>query len=79
MQNVAKYARATKVEIQLQDGDGRLGFAVADDGIGFDFNGGTGSGLTNMRDRLDALDGSLQVRSSPGSGTTISGSIPLGS
>ncbi len=77
MQNVAKYARATRTEIRLQDGEGRLAFSVSDDGVGFDVDAATGSGLTNMRDRLDALGGSLQVRSSPGAGTTISGSIPL--
>lgn len=77
MQNVAKYARATRAEIRLQDGEGRLAFSVTDDGVGFDFDAATGSGLTNMRDRLDALGGSLHVRSSPGAGTTISGSIPL--
>ena len=77
LQNVAKYARATSAEIRLQDGEGRLAFTVTDDGVGFDVHGAAGSGLTNMRDRLDALGGSLQVRSSPGGGTTISGSIPL--
>ena len=77
MQNVAKYARATRAEIRLQDGEGRLAFTVTDDGVGFDVDAATGSGLTNMRDRLDALGGSLRVRSSPGAGTTISGSIPL--
>jgi signal transduction histidine kinase len=77
LQNVAKYARATRAEIRLQDGEGRLAFTVTDNGGGFDVHGAAGSGLTNMRDRLDALGGSLQVRSSPGAGTTISGSIPL--
>lgn len=77
LQNVAKYARATRAEIRLQDGEGRLAFTVTDNGVGFDVHGAAGSGLTNMRDRLDALGGSLQVRSSPGAGTTISGSIPL--
>jgi signal transduction histidine kinase len=77
LQNVAKYARATRAAIRLQDGKGRLAFTVTDDGVGFDVHAAAGSGLTNMRDRLDALGGSLQVRSSPGAGTTISGSIPL--
>jgi len=78
MQNVAKYAGATKVEVRLDDGDGSLSFAVQDDGVGFDISSAAGSGLTNMRDRLDALGGSFEVRSLPGSGTTVSGAIPSG-
>ena len=55
-----------------------LSFEVADDGEGFDpASRPLGSGLTNMRDRLDALGGSLDVRSAPGSGTTVAGRIPL--
>ncbi|HYJ59848.1 MAG TPA: histidine kinase [Actinomycetota bacterium] len=77
LQNVAKYARATRVDIGLETGDGVLRFTVADDGVGFDpAAAASGSGLTNMRDRLDALGGSLVIRSRAGRGTTIAGSLP---
>lgn len=77
MQNIAKYANAASATIRLARSDGRLTFAVEDDGDGFDPTDAHGSGLTNMRDRLDALGGSLEVQSRPGSGTAILGSVPV--
>ena len=77
MQNISKYANASSATIRLARSDGQLTFAVEDDGDGFDPADARGSGLTNMRDRLDALGGSLRVRSRPGEGTAISGSVPV--
>jgi signal transduction histidine kinase/uncharacterized membrane protein len=55
-----------------------LCFSVHDDGAGFDpAVGGAGHGFVNMRDRLGAIGGSLEVSSAPGAGTTIAGRIPL--
>jgi signal transduction histidine kinase len=78
LQNIAKYAEASQVAIELGADNGALHFVVRDDGRGFDVASASGSGLTNMRDRLDSLGGSLEVRSAPGGGTTIAGRIPLG-
>ena len=77
LQNIAKYAEADRVEIGLERADGVLRFVVRDDGVGFDTAAPGGSGLTNMRDRLDALGGSLEVRSEAGRGTTVTGAIPV--
>jgi signal transduction histidine kinase len=77
MQNIAKYANASSTTIRLARTNGDLTFEIADDGAGFDPAGAHGSGLTNMRDRLEALGGSLQIRSEPGAGTAISGSVPV--
>lgn len=78
LQNIAKYSQAASVTLCLGENDGKLCFLVRDDGIGFDaVNTPMGSGLQNMADRLDALGGSLQVDSRPGSGTTLSGAVPL--
>ncbi|MGI8615345.1 MAG: sensor histidine kinase [Actinomycetota bacterium] len=78
LQNIAKYAEASEVTVRLEQRDSRLLFSVRDDGAGFDPIGlKGGSGLTNMRDRLEALGGALEVTSSAGSGTTISGLIPV--
>lgn len=52
-------------------------FEVVDDGRGFDRATAGGSGLTNMRDRVEAVGGALIVTSTPGSGTTIRGRIPV--
>ena len=77
LQNVAKYAGATRAEIRLAASGHNLTFEVADDGAGFDPESrGYGTGLQGMADRLQAHGGSLDVRSSPGAGTTIAGRLP---
>jgi signal transduction histidine kinase len=79
MQNVAKYAHASHVTIDLEQAGASLWFAVVDDGVGFDVDATSyGTGLQGMADRLDAISGSLEVRSAPGEGTTIEGMVPLG-
>jgi signal transduction histidine kinase len=77
LQNVAKYADASRAVVRLAGDDGVLRFEVHDDGTGFD-PGSTsfGSGLQGMADRLDAIRGSLGVHSVPGEGTTIIGTVP---
>jgi signal transduction histidine kinase len=77
LQNVAKYANAANVSIRMSQRDGVLWFAVEDNGVGFDPQTARGSGLTNMRDRLEALGGELDVQSSPGVGTTVTGRISV--
>jgi len=78
LQNVAKYAGASLVRVGLGESDGTLVFEVADDGAGFDPSVRSyGTGLQGMADRLAALDGTLEVRSAPGQGTTVTGRIPL--
>ncbi|HEY7400577.1 MAG TPA: sensor histidine kinase [Actinomycetota bacterium] len=78
LQNVGKYANASRVEVRLYQSDSTLRFAVEDDGAGFDVDSrGSGRGLTNMRDRLDALGGALVIDSAPGRGATVSGTVPV--
>ena len=78
LNNVAKYAEASRAEISLAQLDGRLMFTVADDGVGFDADTKAyGTGLQGMRDRLDAIAGKLAVESAPGQGTTITGTVPV--
>ncbi|HET6790390.1 MAG TPA: histidine kinase [Actinomycetota bacterium] len=78
LQNVAKYASASRATISLSDGDGRLRFAVKDDGVGFDQSETSyGTGLQGIADRLAALDGMAEVTSVPGGGTTVSGAVPV--
>jgi signal transduction histidine kinase len=76
LQNVAKYSEASSATVRLVGEDGVLRFEVRDDGVGFD-PGSTafGSGLQGMADRLDAIRGSLHVRSAPGEGTTVIGTV----
>lgn len=78
LQNVAKYSPSANVLITLEEGEGDLSFTVADNGIGFDEATTTrGAGLQNMEDRVDAVGGTLAVTSTPGTGTSISGRIPI--
>src|SRR5215475_11056342 len=77
LQNVAKYAGATRAGVRLAGSGHGLTFEVTDDGAGFDpGRRGYGAGLQGMADRLHAHGGSLAVRSSPGAGTTIAGRVP---
>jgi len=79
LQNVAKYASATGATVTLADGDGRLRFEVTDDGEGFDVAASSyGTGLQGIADRLAALDGQIEIRSTPGEGTTVAGVLPVG-
>jgi signal transduction histidine kinase len=79
LQNVAKYASASRATVSLSDGDGRLRFEVSDDGVGFEPSAAPrGSGLQGIADRLAALDGEVEIRSTPGAGTTVAGALPLG-
>jgi signal transduction histidine kinase len=76
MQNAAKHAQASRVDLRLAIRDGRLSFTVTDDGRGFVASAvAPGAGTQNMRDRLDALGGSLRVASVVGAGTTVSGQV----
>ena len=78
LQNVAKYAAATQVTVSLADGAGTLRFDVTDDGVGFDTTSSSyGTGLQGIADRLAALDGSIEVRSNVGAGTTVKGILPV--
>jgi signal transduction histidine kinase len=78
LQNATKHAGPTaSVAVRVWDDGQALRFQVSDDGSGFDTTQpDQGQGLANMRDRLGAIGGTLEVRSAPGHGTTVSGVIP---
>ena len=71
LQNAAKHAGADVVVELSVDGD-RLRAEARDGGPGFDPAAAPrGSGLTNMADRMDAVDGTLEIHSAPGRGTRV--------
>ena len=75
--NVAKHAGDAAARVELAPGRGRLVVEVSDDGPGgADPSGG---GLTGLRHRVEALDGTLHVTSPPGGPTTIRAELPCGS
>jgi signal transduction histidine kinase len=78
LNNVAKYADASRAHVRLTARDGALTFEVADDGVGFDpAETGYGTGLQGMADRLAAIGGDFEVRTRAGSGTTVTGTVPV--
>ncbi|QLE75239.1 sensor histidine kinase [Streptomyces rectiverticillatus] len=69
--NVLKHAGATHVTIRMARSGGRLLVEVRDDGAGFPTETTRGSGLTGMRDRIEAVGGELTITSGTGTGTVI--------
>jgi signal transduction histidine kinase len=81
LNNVAKHARASTVRIKLLSTASKIACSVCDDGLGFDWQphaGAQGLGLLGIRERLNALGGSLEVDTGPRRGTTLVADIPLG-
>ena len=75
--NVVKHAHAQRVSVLVTRTDGRIKAVIEDDGTGFDpaaTDGGVG--LIGMRERIELLDGSLVVETSPTSGTTVAAEVP---
>ena len=79
MQNAMKHAEAVKmIDVSLAAVNGDLRFDVRDDGSGFVLGDVTsGAGLTSMRDRLASVGGELAIQTAPGSGTSVSGTVPV--
>lgn len=79
--NIAKYARATRIEVRLQAADGGARILVADDGAGFDTTQpqSASHGLFGMAYRVESVGGHLDVHSSPGMGTRIEAFLPSAS
>lgn len=77
LQNAAKHAgEGATATVSLALDDGRLVFSVADDGVGFD-SADRGHGFTSMRDRIGAFGGDTKVTSRVGTGTVVSGWLPV--
>jgi signal transduction histidine kinase len=74
--NAMKHAQATRIEISLAASDASLLLSVRDNGIG-GADPARGSGLAGLTDRVEALGGSIQVRSTAGAGTHITVDLPL--
>jgi signal transduction histidine kinase len=73
--NVARHAHAEQAIVRVARRNGELRVEVEDDGAG-GADLGAGTGLRGLRDRVDALDGSLEVESRPGRGSTVRATLP---
>src|SRR6266536_1873549 len=76
--NVAKHASASGVTIAMRRMNDALVIDISDDGVG-GADPASGTGLVGLRDRVEALNGSLRVESPPGQGTRLHAEIPFSS
>jgi signal transduction histidine kinase len=74
--NVAKHAHAQHARVTVEAGDGILEVAIRDDGAG-GADPSRGSGLIGLRDRVEAVGGTIHVESPPGEGTAIQVALPF--
>lgn len=82
LQNAVKHSGANQVTMHLALEPAAISFTVSDNGAGFDPNAvwqrSGGLGLISMRERIEVMDGSFELRSRPREGTTISVRAPFG-
>lgn len=80
LQNIAKHARATRVNLSLEAADMCIRLRLGDNGAGFDTEAAgrqaMSFGLAGMRQRAELLGGTLAVRSAPGKGTVLTLQVP---
>ena len=76
--NALRHSHATRIRLQLRQPHDKLEMVIEDDGVGFDPSAvtGKGLGLSNMRERVEALRGELQIHSQP-THTAIIVQIPM--
>ncbi len=79
LQNAIKHGAARHVSVHLRRAGAQLLLTVLDDGVGFvvDAEWGKGLGLLSMAERLESIDGQVNIDSAPGAGTRVEVSVPL--
>jgi signal transduction histidine kinase len=73
--NTAKHAQASRAQVSVSRREGWLELSVSDDGMG-GVNASSGSGLTGLIDRVEAIGGTIQIDSPPDAGTAIKVKLP---
>lgn len=75
LSNIARHAKASRVEIELAQSNQGETLTITDDGVGFDpahaGHGHEGLGLISMKERVALIDGALEIISQPGKGTEV--------
>ncbi len=78
LQNALKYSKAHNVSVDLRGVSDGIALTIVDDGVGFDVDAvwGRGLGLISMHERVEAIGGTFEIRSSPGAGTRLEVRVP---
>jgi signal transduction histidine kinase len=79
LHNVIKHAGASRAVVRLEtDKWGGLVLEIEDDGVGFDLDGVPAGhlGLRTMTDRVEQIDGTMEIQSASGAGTTVRVTVP---
>jgi len=83
LNNIAQHARATQVVVRLEEVGKELHLSIKDNGVGFSLEhsvkeekGLHGIGLISIQERANLLNGTIEIISSPGNGTTIAVRVP---
>ncbi len=80
LSNIARHSFAKTVEIHLNYGRSQIMASIADDGVGFHpADQSYGIGLKSIQERVDLIDGSMEIISQPGAGTTLIIRAPINS
>ena len=77
LQNATRHSHSDLIQVRLSRSAEEVRFDVIDDGVGMTDFGTDGGGITNMRDRLGAIGGELQLTSANQQGTQVTGVVPL--
>jgi|CXWL01.1.fsa_nt_gi signal transduction histidine kinase len=81
LSNIARHAKASRVEVELIKDRAQIRLVVRDWGVGFDLSQTehrqSGLGLVSMRERVSLVQGTLEIDSRPGAGTCVSVRVPL--
>ena len=80
LQNILKHARASSTDLSFTVAERRASLTVTDDGVGFDLGAdrSAGYGIQSMTERAELVGGTLSVVSRPGSGTSVTATVPVG-
>jgi signal transduction histidine kinase len=81
LRNAEKHSGSRRFEVQLSATPGQVHLTVSDLGTGFDLDrarSSNGLGLISMQERLHLVNGKLQIRTAPDTGTVVSVSVPVG-
>jgi signal transduction histidine kinase len=79
LQNALKHGKARNVSVDLTGVSDGIALTIVDDGVGFDVDAAwrSGLGLISMNERVEAIGGNFELRSSPGAGTRLEVRVPV--